>query len=210
LLRWRRGENAISALRQCLLRHQHGLAPLRRCLAEAGAEVAHRVARERKSARQPVDSCHDKKSYRPIRRDTRFNFVLHTNRPLLGRWIGPSVTPFDNAFIASRTTTERLSLRVTTMLLSLRATTIERLSSVASCDNAVVISLDNDPATPTHPDVLAQPLPGHTTPTPSGEASVTSRDKAIIASCDNSATVIPHDNASVGGGLALFGQSRTR
>ena len=64
-----------------------------------------------------------------------------------------------------------LSIRATT-LLSLCATTIE--PSVTSYYNAAVVPRDKDPATPTHPDVLAQPLPGHTTPTPSDEASVTS------------------------------------
>ncbi len=95
-----------------------------------------------------------------------------------------------------------LSIRATT-LLSLCATTIE--PSVTSYYNAAVVPRDKDPATPTHPDVLAQPLPGHTTPTPSGEASVTSCDNAVVASCDNSETRrLSFHNATFFGDLGSF------
>ncbi len=69
---------------------------------------------------------------------------------------------------------------------------------MASRNNAVVTSHNNDPANPTHLETLAQPIPGHTTPTPSDGASVTPCDNAVVASRDNNgASVTPRDNAVV-------------
>ena len=57
-----------------------------------------------------------------------------------------------------------LSLRVTT-LLSLCSTTIEHLS-LRVTTRLSFRATTTRPTSPTHPDILAQPLPGHTTPTP--------------------------------------------
>ena len=120
---------------------------------------------------------------------------------------GAPVTPCDNAVVASR---DNNGASVTLRENAVVALCDNNRVSVTSRNNTVVASRDNDPAIPAHLDVLAQPLPGHTTSIPSGEPPVTSCDNAVVASRDNPATVPPHDNASFGGEFRFFGRARTR
>jgi hypothetical protein len=98
-------------------------------------------------------------------------------QPIPGHTSGAYITLRDNAIVASRDTNG---------------------ASVTSRNNAVFASHDNDPATPTRPDTLAQPIPGHTTPTLSDGESATPCDNAGVASRHkNGASVTSRDNAVV-------------